>query len=170
MRDIKFRAWDKGANKWLLGYEYPNLGGFSLFGECMLLGEWSNVLNDYILNYEAHGHKEGDLVVMQFTGLLDKNGKPIYEGDIVIVSGQFEAPCSDKKDFETISYEHKGIISFETGMFVFKNHVPMDDLIELRKVFEDINLDTDITSSLDSFLRIEVIGNIFENPELIEMR
>ena len=31
--NLKFRAYDKKAKKWLLGYEYPNLGGFSLFGE-----------------------------------------------------------------------------------------------------------------------------------------
>ncbi len=32
-RQIKFRAWDNKDKKWLLGYEYPNLGGFSMFGE-----------------------------------------------------------------------------------------------------------------------------------------
>ena len=32
MRQFKFRAYDKVNKKWLLGYEYPNLGGFSLVG------------------------------------------------------------------------------------------------------------------------------------------
>ena len=49
MNDLKFRAYDNKAKEWLLGYEYPNLGGFSMFGECMLMGEWSAIVNRFIL-------------------------------------------------------------------------------------------------------------------------
>lgn len=67
MRTIKFRAWDKGENKWLLGYEYPNLGGFSMLGETMMMGEYTNLISSYFPN------RIKDIVLMQFTGLLDKN-------------------------------------------------------------------------------------------------
>jgi uncharacterized phage protein (TIGR01671 family) len=140
--NLKFRAWDKKAKKWLLGYEYPNLGGFSLFGECMLLGEWSRILNDYVLNPEMHNHGEDDLVVTQFTGLHDCNGKEIYEGDIV----KWNHACNS---------EDNGIdeVIFRDGLFGFK----------IEKGGYSLEA---FTRELDNIF-IEVIGNIYEHPELL---
>ena len=74
MRPIKFRAWDKVEKKWLFGYEYPNLGGFSLLGETVLMGELGSLPLQKLLE---------DVEIMQFTGFGDRAGKEIYEYDIV---------------------------------------------------------------------------------------
>ncbi len=76
-RDIKHRAWDNINHKWLLGYELPRLGGFSMWGECMLFGEYERILNSFALD------KFDKLILTQSTGCLDINKKLIYEGDIV---------------------------------------------------------------------------------------
>lgn len=73
MRNPKFRAWHNVEKKWLFGYEFSNLGGFSLIGEVVLFGELNQVgLEDW-----------NNVIIEQFTGLKDDNNNDIYEGDIV---------------------------------------------------------------------------------------
>lgn len=117
MREIKFRAWDKGKkemetfNLYDISYDYDN--GYWLKGA-------GASLNFDVLK---------DTEIMQFTGLLDKNGKEIYEGDIVEFS------------------------SFEEGR--------EREEISWAKHF------TGFCFSKEDADRYEIIGNIYENPELL---
>lgn len=94
--EIKFRAWDNKEKKWLLGYEHPNLGGFSMFGEVMLFEEWSRILNRFIL--QQIDRVPDDLILMQFTGFQDKNKVDIYEGDIFGTPEQLRCIVHREKD------------------------------------------------------------------------
>lgn len=85
-----------------------------------------------------------EITLMQSTGLKDNNGKEIFEGDIV----QFE-DCYEVSDF---LYINTGIIEWCQGGF----HVTNRDSVSM----EDL-LDGDL-------LEVTIIGNIYENPELLE--
>jgi uncharacterized phage protein (TIGR01671 family) len=131
-REIKFRCWDAINNKWLLGYDLPNLGGFSMKGEVMLFGEYSNTLNTFRLQ---------DLdkcVVMQYVGLKDKNGKEIYEGDVIDYG----------TDKNMVVMWHQKFASFV-----------------LRK--EGWAFAHFFGEAIEHSDKCEIIGNVFEHPNLV---
>ena len=128
MRTIKFRAWDADFCKMI--YE-PTKDGYSVDIQSGILEVG---LTDGDGDYVA-------LPLMQFTGLLDKNGKEIYENDIVRLIETIG---------ENIPQEYIGIIEFESGCFWFHARGRSENCW-FHHNKEDI----------------EVIGNRFENPELL---
>lgn len=92
---------------------------------------------------------ENEIELMQSTGLKDKNRKEIFEGDIVNCGYLFNgSPFDELDEYE----EEKGVVKFLNCGFniKFKN---------------DTNLFIDIMESCED---IEVIGNVYENKELLE--
>ena len=85
-----------------------------------------------------------EITLMQSTGLKDKNGQEIFEGDVV----QFE-DCSEASDF---LYINTGIIEWCQGGF----HVTNRDSVLMEDLLDGDSLD------------VTIIGNIYENPELLE--
>lgn len=129
MRKIKFRAWAKLYNKMY----------------CPILGiDWET--NTIILTHkEAHAFDHVEL--MQFTGLYDKNGKEIWEGD-----------CFKTSDQHGYSSNCIAEVIFMDGCFIV--HIHRSDLIQIFKC-----LDRYLEQYVDS---TEIIGNVYENPELME--
>jgi uncharacterized phage protein (TIGR01671 family) len=120
-RQIKFRVWDKRKNK---GIHTQNM-----LYHAQLHRFWQDFV-DYS-GYE----------LMQYTGLTDKNGKEIYEGDIII---------------DTQKQKYKIIFD--------ENHARYD----LKVCGENKLSQTSYFTQIYEKKHIEVIGNKFEHPELLK--
>ena len=132
MRDIKFRAWNREKN--IMVYD----------NEDDTCGYWDGCYNSNIgmINTILNSKYYEQYDFMQYAGLKDKNGKEIYEGDII----RFKDRITNKEDVFTVKY------SEERASFVLNNKVYDEMTINVR----------------DKILLVEVIGNIYDDPELLE--
>lgn len=131
MRDIKFRIWDT-ENKEMLKVQELDFES-TFYGGRIAIRPYQ--YNDYF--------DTEDMILMQYTGLHDKNGKEIYEGDIVKIKHKYE-------DVGKIIYEHNGFtvdvmnmnrpygrVSFVNNfMEVIGNIYENKDLLEKGKTYE----------------------------------
>jgi uncharacterized phage protein (TIGR01671 family) len=134
-RIIKFRVWDKCRKK----YNEDSYGKNELIS--VALGFNSDVCVS-----------KNDLILQQYTGLLDKNGKEIYEGDIIKFCGKY------------------GVAVFRDGCFQLKGKFEpayrnTKDGNVYRLLINSLSIETDDNSIEQPFLA----GNIFENPELLKI-
>jgi uncharacterized phage protein (TIGR01671 family) len=136
MRELKFRAYDNINKEWLLGYK--ECGGFSMIGELMLMGEWQAILSKMLKG--EFGEDGKGCIIQQYTGLKDKNGVDIYEGDTLIWYGK------DHKAPVVFSPTSAAFVLDTSGRHLFDDKY--GDHLDLHKDHE-----------------YEIIGNIFENKE-----
>lgn len=153
MREIKFRAWNDRENV-IVPFEQIAI---QVTGLKIDEGQSQN-----ILMVDFFGSFGKGVVLMQYTGLKDKNGKEIYQGDIVL----FEDTESEYVDVgiggggvkvaETTINNFFPVI-YSNGMFGME--------IEGSETFEDGF--TTLHEVVETQTFTEVIGNIYENPDLI---
>lgn len=99
--------------------------------------------------------------VGQYTGKTDTNGKEVFEGDVVKFCGC--APdWEDEKDLDI----RIGFIKFKDGCFMHSTAFSCDGYNELSCLIGEI---TDSSGRYDEHAVFEVIGNIYDNPELLEV-
>lgn len=120
MREIKFRAWDKNTDT-LVNVKTLDIDNNGV---------------GCVVDFDGINLDRSECELMQYTGLKDKNGVEIYEGDVVKITD-----CKYGNKF-------RGEISFKNGSYVVESN------IATHYRFIDYH--------------IEVIGNIYENPELLE--
>ena len=106
-----------------------------------------------------------DLVLMQSTGLKDKNGKEIFEGDILKFNDEWNEYCHEgyvDGSVEGINFVEvvRGEACFEFG----KTKYP-DSFLFILMEDEHLNFKDFIKSEDFEF---EINGNVYENPELLE--
>ena len=147
MREILFRGKRCDSDEWVQGYyiradhhwhKHGIHKDWITFG-ASANGGWFALHNKYAVKSETVG---------QFTGLTDKNGKKIFEGDIVRVLGNQQV-----EDWKNVDYV--ALIAFLDGGFC-----AIDGTVE-EHGFRRYAL-----ARMD--FSLEVIGNIHDNPELLE--
>ena len=133
MREILFKAKRVDNDEWVEGY-YQKRHDF--------LG------NEEHLIFHVDGHTVWEYAeiipetLCQFTGLYDKNGKRIWENDILMA--HFDESYPEDVTYETVKWSVAGWVAHETGSTD-------------KEYLDEFDLE-----------HFEVIGNIFDNPELLQ--
>lgn len=128
MRDIEFRGKHTDSGLWVYGY-VAEISTYGVAGHRIVVGIYEKPKKEFYGNWwEVDPDTVG-----QYTGLSDKNGTKIFEGDIVLLKG----------------YEDPYQVVFDESCFL---------------VYSD-----SVRYAMDNFYdyEIEVIGNIYDNPELL---
>lgn len=137
MREILFRAKDNGV-----------LNGVWQYGSLDI----SNPDAPTIIRIDRHNNKMFIPILIetvgQYTGLTDKNGKKIFEGDIIL----FEDESPTNYEYHDCTEMRCGEFKFDDGEFYLTNRIA----VEMGDLIYDGKLDG------------KIIGNIHDNPELLK--
>ncbi len=139
MREIKFRAYIKNKN---IMTEVKSL---HLGTRKVIIG-----YSESGTNFGNYSVSFGDIKLMQYTGLKDRNGKEIYEGDILAVDNIIEDEMTSRH-LRTICVVY---FNEEAGAYYIKD-VTQNDEYSIEHFIDEVSYD------------FSIIGNIYDNPELL---
>lgn len=139
MREIKFRAWDKDE-EWMVCNVQDAYDGLPYSKE-----NAEHIVDsyDWVSGFSSFLDSD-DFIPMQYTGLIDKNGVEIYEGDIL--SGEFYFRGVGWYDTGEGNFSINDPVIFEAGKFICRGF----DLCDIND-------------------EMKVIGNIYDSPEPMEV-
>lgn len=142
MREILFRGKRTDNGEWAYGFYFRDIGNF---------------IKELPSSVSTHIHLVLPETVGQYTGWKDKNGKRIFEGDILTFpdTGEDGYEYKEGYDFTNVATVYWNNGRWELADFGDENSGVMDDLDFCHDDFIGI------------FPCSEVIGNIHDNPELI---
>lgn len=148
-RETKFRGRRTDTGEWVYGLFTNKKIGNLIVPVIDVYHEWDS--GDYMESHEVDGDTVGEYI-----GLRDKNGKEIYEGDVV--------------KLDNTKSKHDGTlfrVDFRMGSFEMQND---DGMPPLSFIYLAVQLRAHdaIKKDSEAMNYIEVIGNIYENPEMIK--
>lgn len=142
---LNFRAWGRDSN-----YPGTESDKFEMFYDVSVVTTFNDKEQHVIVNFgmyneaDYNGTEIIDYTLMQSTGLFDKNGKEIFEGDVV---NAYDTDRNEGRIYKTTNLI--GIVTYRENAFCLKQGNVLTDLWVHSE-------------------EVEVIGNIYENPELLE--
>ena len=157
MREIKSRGKSKKDGKWVYGYFYEECG------------------NTYII--ENRQHNRNDLcarntphivnpdTIGQFTGLKTKDGQDIYEGDIIDINYKYDA-CGINGVIPDQDCDCRGVVLYNQYTASYELRlIRAENPIDVKGYNEEYSVNL---YSFDFQGYIDLCGNIYDNPELLE--
>jgi len=140
MRPIKFRIWDKKEKRFYTA-ENTCMMNVTLDGKNTVI-EWIGGAIKFVFQKP----EEAGIILQQFAGVLDKDGREIYEGDII----EFHSGYPNQND--SSFYKSQAVVEFKDGAFW------------PRPIYDTNDEDTWYDYELKD---LRVLGNIFENIDLL---
>ena len=160
MREIKFRVWDKQTKR-------MHICGEDGHDEIDFEYKTNRAYYYNLQNGCGSLREDSDYVLMQYTGMYDKNGKEIYEGDIILTQPFRDKPYSKKYKEKRL----KGIVEYNVkcgdnfygceGKMKYWGAEWRVEIID-KEDFEKFG-----NYNWGRFFECEVIGNIYNNKELL---